>query len=170
MKHFFVYFLFFLLVVSFGFNVYFYQRGSSSSPYIFNINSQSDDFVVHDLVYTVSKDFKYQARSSGYVEIKNAALLNSAKKYSINYLFEGENKKSFANQSNGENVEELNKLELGKSITSRTSDKFNFVNTPKDYNDLMEKLNKMKLSITIGYSNGDVKTYEVPLVFENLEI
>ena len=50
MKHLFMYFLFFLLVASFGFNVYFFQGLSSSTPYIFNINSASNDFVVHDLV------------------------------------------------------------------------------------------------------------------------
>lgn len=170
MKHLFMYFLFFLLVVSFGFNIYFYQGGATSAPYIFNINSESEDFIVHDLVYTVSKDFKYQARSGGYVAVKNTSILNNATKYSISYLFEGENKKSFAYQSNGENVEELKNFDLGKGITTRTSDKFNFIETPKDYNELLEKLNNMTISITVGYKNGDVKTFEVPLVFENLEI
>ena len=42
--------------------------------------------------------------------------------------------------------------------------------TRKDYNDLVEKLNRMTISITVGYKNGDVKTYDVPLVIEDLKI
>ena len=170
MKHLFMYLVFFLLIASFGFNVYFFQGLSSSTPYIFNINSESEDFVVHDLVYTASKDFKYQARSAGYIEVKNTSILENAQKYSISYLFEGENKKSFVYQSNGENIEELKIFNLGKSITTRNSDRFNFVTEPKDYNDLIEKLNKMTISITVGYKNGDVKTYDVPLVIKDLKI
>ena len=59
---------------------------------------------------------------------------------------------------------------LRKSITTRNSDRFNFVQEPQDYNDLIEKLNKMTISITVGYKNGDVKTYDVPLVIEDLKI
>jgi hypothetical protein len=62
------------------------------------------------------------------------------------------------------------KFNLGKSITTRNSDRFNFVTEPKDYNDLIEKLNKMTISITVGYKNGDVKTYDVPIVIEDLKI